>query len=93
MSANFNSLLGLDALPDKGLVHGWIVDTSVDFDREKFSGYMKISMTEVIVALQDCADMLIEDEALNTLYTEEFSAARFVEVLEEELIWNAIEKP
>lgn len=85
--------LGLDALPDKGLVHGWIVDTSVDFDREKFSGYMKISMTEVIVALQDCADMLIEDEALNTLYTEEFSAARFVEVLEEELIWNAIEKP
>jgi len=84
--------LGLGAVPDEGRVHGWIVDTSVDFDREKFSGYMKLNMTEVIVALQDCAGVLIEDESLNTLYPEEFSAARFVEVLAEELIWNAIEK-
>lgn len=83
--------LGLDAVPDEGRVHGWVVDTTVDFDREKFSGYMKVSMTEVIVALQDRAGMLIEEEALNTLYPEEFSAARFVEVLEDELIWNAIE--
>ena len=84
--------LGLDVVPDEGRVHGWIVDTSVDFDREKFSGYMKVSMTEVIVALQDCAGMLIEDQSLDTIYPEEFSAARFVEVLEEDLIWKAIEK-
>lgn len=84
--------LGLDGVPDEGRVHGWIVDTSVDFDREKFSGYMKVSMTEVIVALQDCAGGLIEIDPLDTLYPERFSAARFVEVLEEEHIWDALER-
>lgn len=84
--------LGLDAVPDEGRVHGWIVDTSVDFDREKFSGYMKVSMTEVIVVLQDCAGMLIEDESLDTLYPEGFSAKRFLEVIEDEHIWNATER-
>lgn len=81
--------LGLDAIPDEGRIHGWIVDTSVDFDREKFSGYMKVSMTEVIVALQDSIGMLIEDESLDSCYPEGFTAERFAEVIEEALIWNA----
>jgi hypothetical protein len=36
--------------------------------------------------------MLIEDESLDTLYPEGFSAKRFLEVIEDEHIWNATER-
>jgi len=80
--------LGLTGLPGEGRVHGWIVDTSVDFDRERFSGYIKVSMTEVIVALHDSVGILIQDKSLDTCYPVGFTAGRFAEVIEEALIWN-----
>lgn len=81
--------LGLNAVPADDLIHSWIVDTSIDFDREKFSGHLKVSMTEVIVALKDNAQALCEGgDSLDTLYPVGFSAAAFAEAIEEERIWN-----
>ncbi len=34
-------------------VRGWIVDTSIEHDHERFDGFLKISMEEIIIALRD----------------------------------------
>ncbi len=33
--------------------HGWIVDTSIESDHQHFSGYLKISVEEMLIALRD----------------------------------------
>ena len=84
--------LGIDAVPGDERVHCWIVDTSNDFDRERFSGFIKVSMTEIIVALQDSAGISCEVNLLNTLYPEAFCAKAFVDVIEQERIWVTLEQ-
>ena len=85
-------------------VHGWIVDTSIESDHERFSGFLKVSLEEVIVALRDDPHLLGDPEGLwsgqlpaarqaadqqgqASLYPVGLSAERFVEVLEDELVW------
>lgn len=85
-------------------VHGWIVDTSIESDHERFSGFLKVSLEEVIVALRDDRHLLGDPEGLwsgqlpaarqaadqevhASLYPAGFSAERFVEVVEGELVW------
>lgn len=83
--------LGIDSLPAHPQVHAWIVDTSPDFDRERFSGHLKVSMTEFLIALRDEAGWLQEDDAESTLYPTGFSAANFAKVIAEEVIWKKLE--
>lgn len=98
------------ALPPADLpaaVHGWIVDTSVESDHERFSGFLKVSLEEVIIALRDDRRLLgdpeglisgrlpasatsADDHARSTLYPSGFDAARFVAVIENELVWEII---
>jgi hypothetical protein len=33
--------------------HGWIVDTSIESDHQRFSGFLKISVEEVLISLRD----------------------------------------
>ena len=33
--------------------HGWIVDTSIESDHQRFSGFLKISIEEMVIALRD----------------------------------------
>ncbi|MEK8019360.1 MAG: hypothetical protein VSS75_021010 [Candidatus Parabeggiatoa sp.] len=35
------------------VVHGWIVDTSIEHDHELFSGFLKVSLEEILIALRD----------------------------------------
>ena len=81
--------LQIEAIPPTEQVHAWIVDTSVDFDRERFSGHLKVSMTEVLIALRDEAALLGDDSAIAALYPEGFSAWRFAQVIEEAALWAA----
>lgn len=37
---------------------GWIVDTSIEHDHERFSGFLKISLEEVIIALRNDRHLL-----------------------------------
>lgn len=99
--------LGLLPAAPPALVHGWIVDTSIESDHERFSGFLKVSLEEVIIALRDDRRLLgdpeglvsgqlstratsADDPARSTLYPSGFDAARFVAVIENELVWEII---
>jgi Holliday junction resolvase-like predicted endonuclease len=45
--------LGLENNTVMPAVRGWIVDTSLEHDHERFSGFMKVSVEEVLIALRD----------------------------------------
>lgn len=93
--------------PAHGHMHGWIVDTSIESDHERFSGFLKVSLEEVIVALRDDHDLLsdpsglwsgnrptgsqaTEERALPSLYESGFTAERFAEIVESELVWAGL---
>jgi hypothetical protein len=96
---NFKSSLGLDTCDVKSLVSGWIVDTSIEHDHELFSGYPKVSLEEMIIALRDDSQLLFEidkfveglelqGDANFTLYPDGFTANDFIQVLEKKVIWD-----
>ena len=60
----FRDALGLARAEPPALVHGWIVYTSIESDHERFSGFLKLSLEEVIVALRDDRDLLSDPEGL-----------------------------
>jgi hypothetical protein len=82
--------LQLEVVPPADQVHTWIVDTSIDFDRQTFSGHLKVSMTEVLVVLRDEAGFLADDESLDCLYPDGFSASRFAQIIEQGVLWQKI---
>ena len=43
-------------------VHAWIVDTSIEHDHERFDGFLKISLEELIIALRDDWHLLMEGD-------------------------------
>ncbi len=76
--------------------HGWIVDTCGELDHELFSGYLKVTVDEILIALRDEADWLqtIEDfghcvpRKEFSLYSDGFSANRFIDVIETGKVWE-----
>lgn len=56
--------LGIE--PDGRLAgcHGWIADTSIERDHLRFSGFLKISVEELLIALRDDADLLGDPDEL-----------------------------
>lgn len=40
--------------------HGWIVDTSIESDHQRFSGFLKVSVEEMLIALRDDRHLLKE---------------------------------
>lgn len=82
--------LELDSLPAYPQLHAWIIDTSPDFDRESFSGHIKVSMTEFLIALRDHASWLDDEDMDDTLYPAGFSAATFANAITGEAIWRKL---
>jgi len=58
-------------------LHDALIDTSPDFERERFSGHLKVSMTEFLITLRDEANWLEDEDTDSTLYPTGFSAAAF----------------
>jgi Holliday junction resolvase-like predicted endonuclease len=96
---HFKASLGLDTCDVKPLVSGWIVDTSVEHDHELFSGYLKISLEETIIALRDDSQLLfnisdfVEGQEMQgdpnfTLYPDGFTVKNFLNVIEQQKIWQ-----
>jgi Holliday junction resolvase-like predicted endonuclease len=50
--------------PSSDNVHGWIVDTSIECDHQRFAGFLKVSLEEVLVALRDDSHWLDDPEGL-----------------------------
>jgi len=95
----FKSLLGIsDSSPCN--VIGWIADTCLEFDHEYFNGFLKVSIEELHIALNDDVDLLMDIEGLDlvennseestSLYQEGFSGKYFVDAIEHSKVWRSL---
>ena len=88
-----------DGTPD---ITAWIVDTSIECDHERFDGFLKVSLEEVLIALRDDRHWLDDPDGLfcpadgtaiasrpvrASLYPQGFTAGRFKEAIESEAVW------
>ena len=60
----FRTSLGLTEPPALHHQHGWIVDTCIECDHQHFSGFLKVSIEEVLIALRDDRHFLNDPEGL-----------------------------
>jgi Holliday junction resolvase-like predicted endonuclease len=60
----FRALLELteDRVPTRH--HGWIADTSIECDHQRFAGFLKVSVEELLIALRDDRHLLNDHEGL-----------------------------
>jgi hypothetical protein len=94
--------LGLETGAIPTAICGWIVDTSIECDHQRFGGFLKISLEELLIALNDDRHLLHDPEELFTqrelaasaqpesLYPHGFSAQRLIEVIETQMVWDGI---
>ena len=54
----FRAMLGLSEQRSPSHCHGWIVDTSIECDHQRFAGFLKISVEEMLIALRDDRHLL-----------------------------------
>ncbi len=54
----FRTMLGLSAERSLSHCHGWIVDTSIACGHQRFAGFLKISVEEMLIALRDDRHLL-----------------------------------
>ena len=57
-TAEFRMAIGLNDERSITYHHGWIVDTSIESDHQRFSGFLKISVEEMLIALRDDRHLL-----------------------------------
>jgi len=86
---------------------GWIVDTCIECDHQRFAGFLKVSLEEVLIALRDDRRLLNDPEGLLssncdmvysiseessrstwTLYPDGFNVERFIDIIENEEVWD-----
>jgi hypothetical protein len=58
------SMLGIETEAMPLPILGWIVDTSIEHDHERFNGFLKVSLEEVLIALRDDRHLLNDPEGL-----------------------------
>jgi len=58
------TLLDLKVAGGGAVTIGWIVDTSIEHDHEHFSGHLKVSLEEVLIALRDDHGLLNDPAGL-----------------------------
>lgn len=94
--------LGLEIGGPATQICGWIVDTSIECDHQRFGGFLKISVEELLIALRDDRHLLHDPDGMFTqalpaarteplsLYLEGFTAGRLIEVVETQAVWDEI---
>ena len=60
----FRTSLGLTEPPPMHRQHGWIVDTCIECDHQRFAGFLKVSLEEVLIALRDDHHLLNDPAGL-----------------------------
>ena len=58
------SMLGIETEAMSLHILGWIVDTSIEHDHERFNGFLKVSLEELLIALRDDRHLLNDTEGL-----------------------------
>ncbi|OLP05091.1 hypothetical protein BLL52_3911 [Rhodoferax antarcticus ANT.BR] len=94
--------LGLETGASAITVCGWIVDTSIECDHQRFGGFLKVSLEELLIALNDNRHLLHDPEGLfsqsapgdraepQSLYPQGFNAQRLNEVVESQAVWDDV---
>ena len=52
------AMLGIESGTARTDVRGWIIDTSIEHDHQRFDGFLKVSVEETIIALRDDRHLL-----------------------------------
>lgn len=83
--------LALSSTPTN--IHSWIVDTSIEFDGQYIDDFLVVSREVIEVVLRDELHLLnpIDVDASSdatSFFKEGFTASRFVEVIERQLLWS-----
>jgi Holliday junction resolvase-like predicted endonuclease len=60
----FRALLSLTEDQAPTQCHGWIADTSIECDHQRFSGFLKVSVEGLLIALRDDRHLLNDPEGL-----------------------------
>lgn len=96
----FTQRLGLEPGAPTPAMCGWIVDTSIECDHQRFGGFLKISVEELLIALRDDRHLLNDPGGMSpqtapaaptksqSLYPQGFSATRMIEVVEKQVVWR-----
>jgi hypothetical protein len=94
--------LGLGAGAPPPTMCGWIVDTSIECDHQRFGGFLKVSVEELLIALRDDRHLLHDRSGMfapivpaehaepQSLYPQGFSVGRLIEVVETQAVWEGI---
>lgn len=94
--------LGLQTEAIATTINAWIVDTSIECDHQQFDGFLKVSLEELLIALDDDRHLLRDPDGLfaqrapaasaelESFYLEGFTAKRFIEVVESQTVWDGI---
>ena len=94
--------LGLEPGAPATEMFGWIVDTSIECDHQRFGGFLKVSLEELLIALRDDRHLLHDPDGMfaqtapassaepQSLYPEGFCAGRLIEVVETQAVWEDI---
>lgn len=94
--------LGLEPAAPVPSVCGWIVDTSIECDHQRFGGFLKITVEELLIALRDDRHLLHDPSGMFTptapaaraepqsLYPQGFSAGCLMNVVETQAVWDGI---
>jgi Holliday junction resolvase-like predicted endonuclease len=61
---DLRAMLGLAGDHAPPSVHGWIADTSIECDHQRFSGFLKVSIEELLISLRDESHLLIRANRL-----------------------------
>ena len=81
---------------------GWIVDTGIECDHQRFCGFLKISLEELLIALRDDRHLLDDPDGMlaptarapltkpQSLYPLGFSADRLIEVVKAQAVWEGV---
>ncbi len=74
-------------------LHAWIVDTSIEFDGLLIDDYLVVSREVLEVVLRDEFHLLNpigsdKTEAKKSFYLDGFTAMRFIEVIEKQMLWS-----
>jgi Holliday junction resolvase-like predicted endonuclease len=102
LASELGQRLGLEAGAPAPTMRGWIVDTSIECDHQRFGGFLKISVEELQIALRDDLHLLHDPSGMfaptpraaraepQSLYQQGFSAVRLIEVVETQAVWKEI---
>ena len=79
------------------IIHAWIVDTSIEYDGHYIDDFLVVSREVLEIVIRDELSLLrpvgdVEFEVKPSFFDDGFSASRFVEVVEMQLLWSDLKE-